>query len=38
MWKSKEMHKNLVGKPEIKNLLENQAVEGDNNTIKDKKS
>lgn len=32
------MHKNLVGKPEIKNLVENRNVEGDKSIINLKKS
>jgi len=32
------MRKNLVGKPKIKNLVENQNVEGDNSNINLKKS
>jgi hypothetical protein len=32
------MHKNLVGKPEIKNLVENQNVECDDSTTNLKKS
>jgi hypothetical protein len=33
MWERTEMHKNLVGKPEERNLLENHDVDGDNINI-----